>query len=433
MTAPAPAGHAMYDHRLTAARRLSRSLGGVNERRPDIPSAAAPGDERSTCRGHLRRHMERRAALPPVLLLGPPLLCGAAAVHELLYNRAGVLDWALAMAVIWPLALRRRAPVAVFWCCWTVAMATWALGTLSFAEFAVLVALYTVAADRGLRCSLGAATAVILGSVLMALRFGPPGSVNDAVVVLSGLGAAAFFLGTTVRAQRRYLASIEDRAHRLERERAQQAQIAAATERARIAREMHDIVAHGLVVVVALAEAAAATTGADPDGARDKMLQAASTGRQSLAGMRRLLGVLRTDSGTERAPQPGLDTLQTLVDEVRRTGLQVRMAEAGTRAPLNEQVEATLYRIVQEALTNVVKHAQDASAVTITLTWDPRTVGFSITDDGTPPPGSVAARGAGNGLTGMKERVAMFGGELRAGATPSGWVVTGSLGLGEPQ
>jgi signal transduction histidine kinase len=405
----------------------------VNLRRPDHSPAAAAGDDRSAYLGHLSRHIRRHAALGPVLLLGPPLICSAAAVHELLYNRADVLDWLLAAAVVWPLVLRRRAPVGVFWCCWAVAMATWALGTLSFAEFAVLVALYTVAADRGLRCSLSAAAAVLLGCVLMALRFGPPGSVNDVVVVLSGLGAAAFFLGTTVRAQRRYLVSIEDRAHRLERERAQQAQLAATTERARIAREMHDIVAHGLVVTVALAEAAAATTATDPDGARDKMLQAASTGRQSLAGMRRLLGVLRTDSGTERAPQPSLDTLPTLVDEVRRTGLEVRLAETGTRAPLNEQAETTLYRIVQEALTNVVKHAQDASTVDIALTWESHAVGFGIRDDGTPPSRTVGAESAGNGLAGMKERVAMFGGELYAGATPYGWAVTGSLGLGEPR
>jgi signal transduction histidine kinase len=380
-----------------------------------------------------RRLPRDRPSLSLVLLLGPPILCAVAASHELLYNRSGVLDWVLAVTVICPLLLRRRAPVAVFWFCWTVAMVTWALGTVSFSEFAVLVALYTIAAHRGLRHSLGAAAAVELGVVLVAVRFAPAASVNDAFVILSGLAAAAFFLGTTVRAQRRYLASIEDRAERLEQERAQQAQLAAAAERTRIAREMHDIVAHGLVVVVALSEAAAATTATDPEGARGKMLQAASTGRQSLAGMRRLLGVLRADDGGERAPQPDLGSLKSLVDEARGTGLDVRLTRTGSPEALSAEAQTTVYRILQESLTNVVKHARNASAVDVVLHCGGDLVGFSVTDDGGPATGSGAAARTGNGLTGMRERVAMFDGDLRAGPTGSGWAVSGELKLGEPR
>lgn len=381
----------------------------------------------------VRRLPQARLTLSPVLLLGPPVLCTLAAAHELLYNRSAALYWMLAIAVIWPLLLRRRAPVVVFWFCWAVAMATWAFGTVSFSEFAVLVALYTVAAHRQLRYSLSAAVAVELGVILVAVRFAPTDSVNDAFVVLSGLAAAAFFLGTTVRAQRRYLASIEDRAERLEQERAQQAQLAAAAERTRIAREMHDIVAHGLVVVIALSEAAAATAATDPEGAREKMLQAASTGRESLGGTRRLLGVLRADDGGDRTPQPDLGSLKTLVDETRRTGLDVRLTESGTRETLSEAAQTTVYRILQESLTNVVKHARDASTVDVVLRCDAHTVGFSVTDDGRPAPGTRENGNAGNGLTGMRERVAMFDGELRAGPTPSGWVVSGELKLGEPR
>ncbi|WP_189268589.1 sensor histidine kinase [Streptomyces fuscichromogenes] len=373
----------------------------------------------------------RRPALAPLLVFGPPLVCAAVAVHELLYNRADVLDWTLAAAVIAPLALRRRAPVAVFWCCWAAAVLTWALGTVSLAESAVLVALYTVAAERGLRYSLSAALAVAAGVGMVAVRFGPPGSVNDVVVVLTGLAAAAFFLGTTVRAQSRYLASVEDRAQRLEQERAQQSRLAAAAERTRIAREMHDIVAHGLVVVVALAEAAAATTATDPDGARDKMLQAASTGRQSLTGMRRLLGVLRAEDGADRAPQPDLASLRTLVDETRRTGLDVSLTETGTEEQLDAEVQTTLYRIVQESLTNVVKHAPEASKVDIVLLRDPRRIAFTVTDDGGPVPGPRPATRTGNGLTGMRERVALFDGGLTVGPTPTGWTVSGELKLSE--
>ncbi|MGW7543716.1 sensor histidine kinase [Streptomyces sp. NPDC054770] len=375
----------------------------------------------------------RRPALAPLLVFGPPLVCAALAVHELLYNRAGAVDWTLAAAVIAPLVLRRRAPVAVFWCCWVVAVLTWALGTVSLAELAVLVALYTVAAERGLRYSLSAAVAVAAGAGVVAVRFGPPGSVNDVVVVLTGLAAAAFFLGTTVRAQSRYLLSVEDRAQRLEQERAQQSRLAAAAERTRIAREMHDIVAHGLVVVVALAEAAAATTASDPDGARYQMLQAASTGRQSLTGMRRLLGVLRAEDGADRAPQPDLGSLKTLVDETRRTGLDVRLTETGTEQQLDAEVQTTLYRIVQESLTNVVKHATEASKVDIVLDRDPHRVAFTVTDDGRPAPGPRPGGSTGNGLTGMRERVALFDGDLTVGPTATGWTVSGELRLSEPR
>lgn len=368
-----------------------------------------------------------------VLLLGPPVLCAVAASHELLYNRSGVLNWVLAVAVISPLVLRRRAPLLVFWFCWTVAMVTWALDTVSFSEFAVLVALYNVAAHRGLRHSLGAAAAVELGVGLVAVRFAPAGSINDVFIILSGLVAAAFFLGTTVRAQSRYLASIEDRAQRLEQERAQQAQLAAAAERTRIAREMHDIVAHGLVVTVALSEAAAATTATDPEGARQKMLQAAATGRQSLAGMRRLLGVLRADDDGDRAPQPDLASLTDLVDQTRGTGLDVRLTETGSRTALSAQAQTTLYRILQESLTNVVKHAHGASAVDVVLHCGSDTAAFSVTDDGRPVPGTGADGDAGNGLTGIRERVAMFDGDLRAGPTASGWVVSGELKLADPR
>ncbi|MEV0736716.1 histidine kinase [Streptomyces sp. NPDC050549] len=263
------------------------------------------------------------------------------------------------------------------------------------------------------------------------MRFAPAASVNDAFVILSGLDAAALLLGTTVRAQRRYPASIEDRAERLERERAQQAQLAAAVERTRIAREMHDIVAHGLVVV-ALSEAAAATTATDPEGARGKMLQAASTGRQSLAGMRRLLGVLRADYGGERAPQPDLGSLRALVDEARGTRLDVRLTETGSPETLSAQAQ-TLYRILQESVTNVVKHARNASTVDVVLHCDGDPVGFSVTDDGGPAPESGAQARPGNGLTGMREPVAMFDGDLRAVPTGSRWAVSGQLKPGEPR
>ncbi|MFC1403437.1 MULTISPECIES: sensor histidine kinase [Streptacidiphilus] len=375
------------------------------------------------------------AALVPAMLAGPPLICTVASVHELLYDHADALRWVLAMATVWPLLLRHRAPVAVFWFCWAAALGSVALGSVSVPAFAVLVALYTVAAHRSTRYSLAAAAASEVGVVLLAVQIAPAGSVNDGVIILTGLAAAVFLLGTTMRAQRRYLASVEDRAQRLEQERVQQQQLAAASERTRIAREMHDIVAHGLVVVIALSEAAAATAGTDPEAARGQMLQSASTGRQSLAGMRRLLGMLRADDGVDRAPQPDLEALRGLVEETRRTGLDVRLTETGSRETLSTAAQTTLYRIVQESLTNVVKHAPDASKAEVLLDWGTDRVRFAVTDDGRRTSGGTGAlaptTGAGNGLTGMRERVAMFDGELRAGPTATGWAVTGELGLEE--
>ncbi|MFI6254284.1 sensor histidine kinase [Streptomyces sp. NPDC051016] len=371
-----------------------------------------------------------RMAVAALSVVLPPAACSVVAVHQLLYDHAPAGHWLLAAATIWILLLRRRAPVAVFWTCWAGAMAGWALGVGPGPDFAVLVALYTVAAGYGLRVSLPSAAATELGVVLVAMEVAPRGSVNDGIIILTGLAAAVFFLGTTMRAQRRYLASLEDQAQRLERERAQREQLAAAAERARIAREMHDIVAHGLVVVIALSEAAAATTATSPEDARDQMLRSAAAGRESLAQMRRLLGMLRTEEGVTLAPQPDLRALEALLADARRAGLDVRLDETGpsaVRQSLGPAAQTTLYRVVQESLTNVVKHARDASRVDVKLSYAADTIGFRITDDGAPPQPAPA----GNGLTGMRERVAMFDGDLRAGPGAAGWSVAGRLRLRE--
>ncbi|MEU6193207.1 sensor histidine kinase [Streptomyces sp. NPDC047061] len=358
----------------------------------------------------------------------PPAACSVVAVHQLLYDRAPGGHWLLAMTTVWILLLRRRAPVTVFWAGWTGAMTGWALGVGPGPDFAVLVALYTVASARGLRYSLPSAAATEIGVVLVAVDVAPRGSVNDGIIILTGLAAAVFFLGTTLRAQRRYLASLEDRAQRLQQERAQREQLAAVAERTRIAREMHDIVAHGLVVVIALSEAAAATAATDPEDARDQMLRGAAAGRESLAQMRRLLGMLRTEERTALVPQPDLRALEALLADTRRAGLEVRLTETGppeVRQNLGPAVQTTLYRVVQESLTNAVKHARDASRVDVELCYAADEVGFRVTDDGTSAPSAPT----GNGLTGMRERVAMFDGDLRVGPGPAGWSVAGRLRL----
>jgi signal transduction histidine kinase len=252
-------------------------------------------------------------------------------------------------------------------------------------------------------------------------------------VFLSGLVVAAFFIGTTVQTRRAYLAALVDRAARAERERDQQARLAATAERARLAREMHDVVAHSLTVVVTLAEAAAVATESDPPAARAAMGQVASTGREALTEMRRLLGVLRTepgsdlDGGAALAPVPGLDRLDVLIGSVRSAGLPVRLTVSGRSRPLPPTLDATAYRVVQEALTNVLKHAVAPTGVDVVVRWTPGEVSLAVTDDGR----AVAATGApGHGLPGMRERLALFDGEVTAGPTTAGgWAVRARLPL----
>jgi signal transduction histidine kinase len=387
-------------------------------------TTAGPGGGARTVRGW----PQVRGSLADLL---PPAVLALAAVHELLYNHEPLAVWALTTAVVLPLAWRRRAPLTVFAVCLLCALVLWAVRVPTLGDLGVLVALYTVATYRPLPVSLGSAAALEFGVVLSAFRFAPAGSVDDAVVLLSGMGAASLFLGTTVRAHRRYLSSVEDRARRLEREQAQQAELAAAAERARIARELHDIVAHGLSVMISMAEGAAASMRTDPPAAQDAMRQVAVSGRQSLAEMRSLLGVLRTDGGVDRAPQPGLDRLVALADDVRRTGLQVELVEHGPRDLVGPTAQTTVFRIVQEALTNVVKHAPTATRTTIVLDYLPGEVRFAITDDGRRADTDTRDL-EGNGLTGIRERLAVFGGTMAAVRATTGWTLRGELPLGGP-
>jgi signal transduction histidine kinase len=376
-----------------------------------------------------RWHADRYRFLRVLVLdLAAPALVAGLAVHDLLYNGAGPVAWALAMLTIWPLVLRRFAPTRVFVVCLAALLLICATDSPSFAGFALLPALYTVAAHRSFRRSLVAAVALELAVIAAAVEAAPARSVDDAIVLLSALAFAALFLGTTLRTQRRYLASLEDRARRLEREREQQAQLAVTAERTRIAREMHDVVAHGLSVVITLAEGAATRTSSDPETARAAMKQVAAAGRQSLGEMRRLLDVLRTDEDTDRAPQPGLSALDALVDDVRATGMAVDVHQEGELDRLDPTVQLAIYRAVQEGLTNVLKHARGATRVFVEVVRDQDAVRFAVRDDGraTPPSGAP-----GSGLQGMRERLAMFDGTIEAGPSGAGWTVSGRLHPGD--
>jgi len=324
---------------------------------------------------------------------------------------------------------RREYPTAVFGVLASAAIIQWAAGVRLVADVALLIALYTVAPHRDRRHWLPAAAVLEIGVVLASVRFAPAGDgVFGSIVFLTGLVTAALFLGTTVRTRRDYLSALEDRAERLERERDQQARLAATAERTRIAREMHDVVAHSLSVVVALADGAAAAQRTDPSEAETAMRQVAATGRQALTEMRRLLGVLRDEEPAARAPQPTLSRLEELLEDVRATGLPVQFTVTGVPQPLPSTAEATVFRIVQESLTNVLKHARDVTAVSVCLGWTPNLLTVQVTDDGQASDALLTADG--HGLQGMRERVALYDGAFAAGPTATGgWQVSAQLRL----
>jgi len=333
-------------------------------------------------------------------------------------------------AALWlPVVFRRTAPVSAFTLVGVIAAVQWAVSEPLGGDLSVLMMLYTVAAHRGWKLAVAAAGAVEIGVVLAVIRFAGDGWPRF-LLLLTVLVFAALFLGITQQSRRSHLAELVSRADRVEREAEQQAQLAAAAERTRIAREMHDIVAHSLSVMVALADGAALTD--QPEQARSAMRQVARTGREALADTRRVLDVLRTDPGpAERAPLPGLDAMEALLTTVRATGLHTSLLVTGNVFAVPEAGQTAIYRIVQEALTNTIKHARQADQATVRLSYSYPLVDVEIIDNGTREAGrpDPAPAGGAHGLLGIRERAALFGGDSRAGwsAAGGGWRVTVTL------
>jgi len=335
--------------------------------------------------------------------------------------------WALQVGLIVPLVWRRRYPVAVFAIIALVALVQWALGVEMVADVALLVALYTLASQRSRVVATAGAGLVEAGAIMASFRWSLAGSWLRSTVFLSGLVAAAFLLGTNLRSRRSRLAAVTERAERLEREREQQALIAATAERTRIAREMHDVIAHSLAVMISLADGANAKLHSDPERASTAIQNLSRIGRQALGDTRRLLGVLRDDGVPEAlAPQPGLAQIDGLLAQVRTTGLAASLAINGEPLPLPPGAELTVYRIVQEATTNALKHAVGATSVAVALDYGPNLLAVSVQDNGRAPSRGTDHRppkGTGHGLSGMKERAAVYRGTVVAGPSVSGWLV----------
>jgi signal transduction histidine kinase len=322
------------------------------------------------------------------------------------------------VAIVVPLIWRRRFPLSTLAFVAVVALVQWIAGVKVAADAALLIYLYTVASRYPMRVAILAAAVLEVGTLLFAVRWPQTGPWVETWLLLSGPVVAALMLGANVRHRRHALSALTERAAQLEHERDQQAMIAAAGERARIAREMHDVVAHSLSVMVTLSEGAVRKQAAEPQRAGEAMRQVSATGRQALDEMRRLLGVLRTeDAPDERRPQPGIAQLGELVDQVRATGLAAALTITGTPAAMPPGAELTVYRIVQEALTNALKHAAGPTRVGVAIAYRPDAVTVDVDDDGAVRP---AAGTAGHGLTGMRERAAVYEGTVTAGPDPAG-------------
>jgi signal transduction histidine kinase len=230
--------------------------------------------------------------------------------------------------------------------------------------------------------------------------------------------AGVWGLGRWIRHRHRETAHLQSRALAAEREGAEQAARAVAEERGRIARELHDLVAHSMGVIVIQAQAGQRTIDREPESARAALASIETSGRQGLAEMRRLLGLLTSPQDSTVSPQPGLGDLPALLDGLRRAGIAVHVETSGDLAGLPAGVDLAAYRIVQEALTNVLKHAGPATA-TVVVRASGDAVAVEVRDDGRGQNGDRVA-GGGHGLVGMRERAALYGGCVEAGNRPDG-------------
>ncbi|MBJ7002605.1 sensor histidine kinase [Streptomyces griseofuscus] len=380
----------------------------------------------------LRRHPTGVDSFWAVVLFGLSVLSEAnlqgTPAHRGSFAAAIVVSAVLCVVV----ALRRRFPEPMLLLALATGLAQLVLDVeTTVADFALLAIAYTVATMGTRWASRLALVASFCAAPMAQLRWPAEHSSflgRVAIVVFQTVPfALAWVLGDSMRTRRAYFAQLEERAARLEKEREAQSKVAVAAERARIARELHDVVAHNVSVMVVQADGAAYVLDAAPDQARKALETISSTGRQALAEMRRLLGVLRTgehqESG-EYVPQPDVEQIDELVEQCRRSGLPVDFKVEGTPRPLPSGVELTAYRIVQEALTNTRKHGGPNTGASVRLVYFDDGLGLLVEDDGKGAPQELyeegGADGRGHGLIGMRERVGMVGGTLDAGPRPGG-------------
>lgn len=385
-----------------------------------------------------------RAALRTNPLVFDALLALALAMLAVVTILAGARDIGsydpLSLALLFlqslPLVLRRVFPIPIFLVTLAATLGhAWLAADSLSSGIGALIALFTVSESHPRRRSIPAA--VLAGgslALLIAVRGGIPASLGSLVqTVIAAL--AAWTLGAWARERRAYIGSVESRAELAERTRDAEARRAVTEERERIARELHDVVTHHVSVMVIQAGAAERALERHPDEARTAIGAVAATGRQALADMRRMLGVLGpgsigATSGTDvPEPMPSLDRLGELLESVHAAGLPVELTVSGERRRLHPGVELSAYRIIQEALTNTLKHTSGARA-RVTVRYGATTLEVSVSDDGGAGHDNLAeAESGGRGLIGMRERVTLFGGSLDARPVGSGFLVDATLPL----
>ncbi|AHI02083.1 sensor histidine kinase [Kutzneria viridogrisea] len=302
------------------------------------------------------------------------------------------------------------------------------------ADLALGVALYTMVAYVGRRQGAIYAVWLTVGTVCWEIfRVQQVVGVVSTLMLIVTIFAFCWAMGEFVGARRAYNAEVMERLKLLETERDQQAKIAVAEERTRIARELHDVVAHAVSVMVVQADGAGYALQTDPQMAQLALSTISDTGRQALTELRRLLGLLRGEenSEAERVPQPDTGSLPKLAEQVRAAGLPVELTMHGDLDDLPAGVGLSVYRIVQEALTNSIKHAGGSASATVRVDRTEDQIEVEVNDDGFGTPRELAGMSGGNGLIGMRERAGVLGGSLDAGPRPGGgWRVKAVLPVG---
>jgi signal transduction histidine kinase len=380
-----------------------------------------------------------RRALRPARALAALAVAFALAqfVQAALVDDAGVRAVTLAFALLTavPLALAWRAPLASLLafdllCLLGAILGGRLLQATEVTVFLCVAGVFAVGLRAPARDLVVGAVATVALLTATALIEDAPGDVASGIawVAIVPVGIPAL-LGRVLRSRNALNRRLDEQAREIERNRAEREQAAVLSERSRIARELHDVVAHDVSVMLVQAAAAKRTVPADPERARAAIAAVEETGREALGELRRLLGVLRRgDEELALAPQPSLERIGALVERMRATGLPVELEVAGDPVHLPPGVDAAAFRIVQEALVNVMRHAAATGAL-VRVGYEPAAVEVVVSDDGR---GTGPVRD-GRGLIGLRERVALYGGELRAGRRPArGFELRARLPVGEP-
>jgi len=380
----------------------------------------------------------RRAdrARPWIRHWGVPAFCAALGINSYLnpYNTGDVpAQLALLVAFSVPLLWRERRPMLVFAITTAVSVAALPLGVLTGAESARVVALFNVgrySTPRQLALAIGITTVQLVAWAAVFWRGGQlEHATRPEVVTLMAMTALAAFaaLGLLSRLANAYVVA-------LRKERDQQARLATAQERARVSREMHDILGHTLAVIVGLADGAAALAATKPERGTQTLRIIGDSGRDALAELRRLLAVVGKDNDRPHdaplAPQPGLADLDALLERVRAAGPAITLDSHGNLTPLAPGLQLSVYRIIQEALTNTVKYAASDTSIRVSIAADPDAVHVTVEDTGpsSPPRAGRGRTGGGRGLLGMRERAALYQGTVTAGPNAhGGWTVRALL------